>query len=326
MDEGSGEFRFRHPRPATGGGEFTGRPAVGRRRSGPICSAGWGCMGLQTLGLTLVLFFALPRFGQLSWRGAVVRPQPLVGFSDQVTLGELGQIIESREAVMRVRFYRYPGQTPQPVHGDIYLQGALLMDYEHGQWRAGQRRRQRGQRASCSRDAGPCRAPGWCGRRSRIEGMDRDELFFVAPYIALEVESPPSKSITAKQRLRRTDYRPPTAVRVHVGNDGHRRRRAKPLTPRSPERLAAGTLAMPPADGPDGLPNLVALASRWIAESGLPEQDRAGRAHYLEQQLARSGRFQYSLVGQDRDPHDRPDRGLRHQAPAGPLRILRHRA
>ena len=54
------------------------------------------------------------------------------------TLGELGQIIESREAVMQVRFYRYPGQTPQPIHGDIYLQGALLMDYEHGQWRAGQ--------------------------------------------------------------------------------------------------------------------------------------------------------------------------------------------
>ena len=59
---------------------------------------------------------------------------------------------------------------------------------------------------------------------------------------------------------------------------------------------------MPEVDGADALPNLVKLAQRWIDQSGLPEEDRVGRARYLERQLATSGQFQYSLVGQPRDP------------------------
>ena len=50
----------------------------------------------------------------------------------------------------------------------------------------------------------------------------------------------------------------------------------------------------------------MALAERWIVESGLPEEDRLGRARHLEEQFARSGRFKYSLVGQPRDPHIDP--------------------
>ena len=83
-----------------------------------------GRMGLHSVALALVLFFMVPRFGQLAWRGGLVKPRALVGFSDKVVLGALGQIIESRDEVMRVSFFRYPGDVPQPVHGEIYLQGA----------------------------------------------------------------------------------------------------------------------------------------------------------------------------------------------------------
>ena len=107
------------------------------RESAAICSVGWGRMGLQTLGLTLVLFFAVPRFGLQAWRGPIAQPQPLVGFTDKVTLGELGQIIESHEAVMRVQFYRESDHAPQPIDGPIYLQGAVMMLYNQGQWRIG---------------------------------------------------------------------------------------------------------------------------------------------------------------------------------------------
>ena len=48
------------------------------------------------------------------------------------------------------------------------------------------------------------------------------------------------------------------------------------------------------------LPNLVKLANRWIAESGLKEADRLGRAQFLERKFSR-GDFSYSLTGVERD-------------------------
>ncbi len=257
-----------------------------------------GFMGLQTLGLTMVLFFALPRFGQFSWRSAVVRPQPLVGFSDRVTLGELGQIIESHEAVMRVQFYRYPGQTPQPVHGDIYLQGALLVNYESGQWRAGEPPKLGS--TQLQPDDRPLPRSGLVRQKITLEGMDRDELFFVAPYIALE-SNPAIEVDHGQTRLRRTGDDCRKRFVYTLGTTAIVRGEQGPLTPRFPDELS-GTAAGPATKGPHAMPNLRALASRWITESGLPEQDLAGRARYLEQKLARSGQFQYSLAGQDRDP------------------------
>ncbi len=97
----------------------------------------FGRMSLHTVAVTLVLFFAVPRFGELAWRGPIAPPEHTVGFNDKVTLGDLGQIIESHDDVMFVGFYKALTDTPQPVQGEIYLQGALLMTYENGQWAAG---------------------------------------------------------------------------------------------------------------------------------------------------------------------------------------------
>ena len=71
-----------------------------------------GPHGTVYLGLALALFFAMPRFGQFAWRGEIAQPQPLVGFTDKVTLGQLGQIIESREDVMRVGSTKGPTTRP----------------------------------------------------------------------------------------------------------------------------------------------------------------------------------------------------------------------
>ncbi len=90
---------------ATPGGN--GQAAICRGLFGRL-----GRMGLHSLALALVLFFTLPRFGQLAWRGPAAKPRALVGFSDKVALGSLGQIIESPDEVMRVRFYQYPANTP----------------------------------------------------------------------------------------------------------------------------------------------------------------------------------------------------------------------
>ena len=77
----------------------------------------------------------------------------------------------------------------------------------------------------------------------------------------------------------------------------------QPLTPRDRwDATKERAQQFPEVGGVKTLPNLRELAKRWIAKSGLPAEDRYGRARCLERQLAASGQFEYSLVGQSRDP------------------------
>ena len=87
----------------------------GRSAVGTTLFKRLGIMGFHTLIVTLLLFFALPRFAHVSRRGAAAQPHSphsMVGFSDEVKLGELGQIIESREKVMQVRLLRKGTKSP----------------------------------------------------------------------------------------------------------------------------------------------------------------------------------------------------------------------
>jgi len=274
-----------------------------------------GRMGVHTLALTLVLFFAVPRFGQLAWRGPVVHPQSLVGFSDTVELGELGQIIESRDEVMRVRFRGYPDDAPQPVHGEIYLRGAVMMTYERGRWLAGAATSELGIESLVR--ARPRPQLGITRQNITIEGLNRNELFYVAPYVALE--SNPSITIDCpRQRLLRADYLRSRRFEYSLGTTAIVGEKQSPLAPSSQSDLRHNVaLAMPPGENRGGLPNLAKLAERWVAESGLPEEDRIGRARYLEGQFAASGRFQYSLTGQARDTTIDPIEDFVTQHPRG---------
>ncbi len=95
-----------------------------------------GMLGLGTLLLTAAAFFTLPRFGQPAWRGQNVEPRRSVGYSNEVELGELGEIIESPQEVMRVQFVDPDSGRKIPVNGEIYLQGAVLTSYAKGHWKS----------------------------------------------------------------------------------------------------------------------------------------------------------------------------------------------
>lgn len=258
-----------------------------------------GRMGLYTLGLTLIMFFAVPRFGQVAWRGAVVHPQPMVGFTDEVELGEMGRIIESREEVMKVRFFRDSEDESRPLGGEVYLQGAILMAYDHGQWSVGQ--------PSISFGENPLTRPrrrplgGITKQKITIEGTDRRELFFVAPYIALK-DNYYIVVDNERKRLLRNGVSSSRRFNYTLGTTAIVNGVQQPLQPCVRGDAVDAALAMPSGEGTWSLPNLRALADEWIAESGLPEDKRYERAKYLERKLSSSGRFKYSLVGQTRDP------------------------
>lgn len=271
-----------------------------------------GRMGLQTLGLTFVLFFAVPRHGQLTWRGAMAQPQSLVGFTDKVALGELGQVIESREEVLRVLFRRTRDDVPRPLQGDVYLQGAVLMKYRRGQWETGQPSVEPGIKTLMRERLPPRREI--MRQEANIEGLDRNELFFVAPFFGL-FSNPNVEFDCGKQRLYRAGYcrsrRFPYVLGTTAIVDG----RQKPLVPANANDRTRDTLQLP--KGKDALPHLTALAKQWIDQSKIPATDPVGRARCLERKLAMSSRFRYSLTGQPRDPDLDPIEDFVTKHPAG---------
>ena len=261
-------------------------------------------LGLRTLGVTALLFIFLPRFGQVAWLGSIVQSRQTVGFNNQVNLGEFGEIIENPDEVMRIRFYEHvPGkphrmsETPIKVHGGVYLRGGVLMNYNRGQWRAGQA-------AAPFSNATLARLPkdkklpnGIVYQECMIEGLDRRELFYVAPYAVVK-DYLYIILDEAQLRLLRSEHLRNTRYAYTLGTTAIVNGVQLPLVPRKqPEDRWYATLRDPSKN----LPNLARLAKEWIDESNLPAEDSYGRAKYLEKKLAKSGLFRYSLEGQNRD-------------------------
>jgi protein-glutamine gamma-glutamyltransferase len=255
-------------------------------------------LGMRTIGVTLVLFIFLPRFGQFGWIGTIMQSKQTVGFNDKVNLGEFGQIIENPDEVMRIRFYDQSTDTPYDVHGAIYLSGAVLMDYSRGQWSMGEPARSVGN-PTLDKNRYKSLPANLVRQECTIEGLDRPELFYISPFVP--VVSDVYITVDESQlRLLRSEHLRNTRYAYKVGTtalvDGVQRL----LVPARNVEMIGNAYSRSSAF--DALPNLVRLAKSWIDEAGLPEGDRLGRARYLNQKLISSGMFKYSLETQNRDP------------------------
>jgi len=256
-------------------------------------------LGLGTLALALVVFLTVPRFGETAWRGTSAVTQSLVGFSPEVTLGELGSAVEDPTEVLRARFFHHRSGQPYRVTSSIYLQGGLLTDYGDGRWRAGAVSPRVGLEPL---DRGRRPLPDELVRQEfAIEPLRQRELFCVMPLIPLGSNFDVSVD-DRRKRLLREEHLCGTRFRYELGTTAFVDGRQMPLVPAEGIRGRPTSLSLP--DGSEGksLPHLRELAARWIAESGIPPEDRYARAKYLEQRLAHSGEFTYMLEGVARDP------------------------
>jgi protein-glutamine gamma-glutamyltransferase len=256
-----------------------------------------GGIGLRTVGVTVLLFILLPRFGQVGWIGAVLQTKQTVGFNDRVDLGEFGQITEDPGEIMRIRFYDQDNGAPYKVRGEIYLRGAVLLNYEQGHWLVGRPAMAVGNPTLERDDTLP---EHLVRQECIIEGLDRSELFYVAPYVPLHSDT----YITvdeARLRLLRSEYYRSQRFRYELGTTALVDGRQRLLYPIQLGEDYDAALRLSPLHTSNNLPNLIRLAQGWIDESGLPAEDRAGRARYLERKLSASGMFTYSLENQNRD-------------------------
>jgi len=89
-------------------------------------------VALATLALGALLFFILPRFstGYMSAYG--FQPEQISGFTNEVTLGDIGSIKQNPAVVMRVRA---EGDDPQALAG-LKWRGIALTHFDGERWRA----------------------------------------------------------------------------------------------------------------------------------------------------------------------------------------------
>lgn len=117
-------------------GDDPGRPLVGKRMVRHVIG-----MGLVTIVITVLVFYGMPRYRKRVWQGPGGGATSMVGFNDEVSLGEMGRILQSDEQVMRVNFKRLGTGAPVIVTGTPYFRGATLSDYywskdkRRGRWK-----------------------------------------------------------------------------------------------------------------------------------------------------------------------------------------------
>lgn len=251
-------------------------------------------LGIATCLLALVWFFWLPRPGKKTpWRPSGVVPYTTVGFSETVTLGQLGEVYENPEEVMQVRFFKHGTKEPYRVAGDQALfRGSVLYQYRRGRWNPIGHLRQR-RLPIGTIDGG--RLPNdvdLVREEATIRRRTDSVLFTVVPAFALASGQGMEYLPDSDQLLRpgepaqEFDYElVTTAFKDHLPRVAYPAER-KP----SPETVQAALEMPEDRDGRDPLAGLRAQAAEWCGR-GSPEQ----KARMLESYLRTGGRFTYSL-------------------------------
>jgi protein-glutamine gamma-glutamyltransferase len=86
-------------------------------------------VAISALALGGVLFFLIPRFTTGYLSALNLRPSLMTGFSDDVTLGEIGQIQQNTSVVMRIHVFGDPGRAQ-----DVHWRGIVLTNFDGKHW------------------------------------------------------------------------------------------------------------------------------------------------------------------------------------------------
>ncbi len=94
-------------------------------------------IGTATWLLALIAFFTTPRLGNAVWTGAQNGGARTVGFSREIRLGEMGEILQNDATAMRLKFFDREGRSVLLTETP-YIRGAALSVYQfsgrEGKW------------------------------------------------------------------------------------------------------------------------------------------------------------------------------------------------
>jgi hypothetical protein len=238
------------------------------------------------------LFFVLPRWNVATFE-LLSEPLRTVGFSNTVLLGELGEVVNNPDLVMRIQFFRGIGSRPLKLEGEPLLRGTVVTQYQSRTW---------SQAFAKSPVMLPTEPRSTIVReRIRIEPLDTKELFCVFPVYSVGPPDTKLRVDASSSQLMRLEEDRSRAMEFEVGTTGitgNRQRDLVPCQSRPTDYEMRGLTERPPLEQFAGLTKLAAdvLAERQID----PKQDRAAAARALSKYFLRSGAFFYSLDPQPR--------------------------
>lgn len=260
-------------------------------------------VALTTLALGGLIFLAMPRWASRGARGQ--NPQAsrhMTGFSPEVQLGRMGEILENDAAVLSVETIDADGKRVQP-DPESRWRGVTLGEYEGGRWR-------RSMGPSMPMVAGRLMAPPGVAtlrQKIRLESSDNEVLFAARPiYEALhrrndEIDLDVNDGTLFRAGLRiENDYEEPTAsatgpyeYEVVSGPEG-----ASQPAERFPDAATRRMLMDLP---PDLAEQLLPIATEALgAEASASAEERCRR---LERWFRDSGLFAYTLAMARVDPN-----------------------
>ncbi|MFN0052702.1 MAG: transglutaminaseTgpA domain-containing protein [Planctomycetales bacterium] len=287
--------------------DHPGRWITGRFTAGALSIAVAG------LGLGLVLFLLVPRYWIGNGNPFASHSDPafraLTGFSNEVRLGHLGNILERSERVFQLRLYNNDTHSPIDLdqfvsrHGmqEPLFRGNVLDMYERGRWSNSGGRRRLANMQSHPREDGMIR------QEYTLDALGSDVLFCLRP-IQLGAYTPYEQITVDPESLKlvvRDSARNPIQYLVWsqpyvpaTGSATARRGQFADLPAIDRDELAQRRRARY-VQLPDNLERLQALAADWTRSIAPPAGGDAPPprriAETIERRLRDSGEFTYSL-------------------------------
>ena len=231
------------------------------------------------LSFAIAFFFIMPRIGQRNWRQPILAGQPMLGASERIVLGELGQISESPLEVMKVEFLDVDTGRPYLLGEAPLFRGVCLTRYEHNAWR---------QESSQNSDPDPLPSHdpvrGLVRQSIHMAPSENSVVYCVAPMLAA------SRGLAVQRdanswRVDRVDHYSDT---LQLDTSGFVNRRQSLFVPH--ESHDAPDLFITEAKRLKDLSKLAAT----IVEPIDPE-DPLARARELTSHLHNSGQYSYTL-------------------------------
>ncbi|HND51285.1 MAG TPA: DUF3488 and transglutaminase-like domain-containing protein [Pirellulaceae bacterium] len=256
---------------------------------------------LLTLAFTAALFYAAPRVRSANFQGGRSGRQARVGFSQQVSLDELGEILESDDLAMRVAFFKRDDDTPYEVKQAPYFRGAVMTRYSEpmaGRWT----------RVTASKPLPlpdpPPNAPNLVRQEVTLEAISDGVLFAAYPSYRLP-ETPKEVQFDRDSGQYSMQTSTPWGglgrVRYDVGTTAFQNGRQSVVTPqelvaevRDLNRHLTELEGCARFDS-RRFPNVARLADEILRDAGAERAGRVRKARVLELHFQQPGRYQYSL-------------------------------
>ncbi|MBT7257203.1 MAG: DUF3488 domain-containing protein, partial [Planctomycetaceae bacterium] len=86
-------------------------------------------VGIIVMVFTMVFFYCIPRTGNSAWHHPGLSNAGRTGMTREITLGQVGRILEDDRLALRVSFIDEKINEPYEVAGDPYLSGTVLTRY-----------------------------------------------------------------------------------------------------------------------------------------------------------------------------------------------------